>query len=426
MIGPGRALGRAARDARRHPSRSALLMSGIAVGVALLVFLFAFVSGTRQALLGRVVSSLPITNITVVPQSFSLSVLRFESPFSDLDPDAVERISAIEGVERVMPMAGLRSPAQLRASFFGRRFVTDTGVFGVDPALIEDQLPADVVFDADSPGPIPAVISSDLIDMYNTGFAKANDLPQLTAEILNGQDATLLLGSSSFSPTAAGSAVVVRLVGVSDRVPLVGVSVPLPVVNEWNRRLMGEDEPDYVQLNVVARSADEVDAIGAAIESLGFSVASGREIAGRIRTLAAVLRSAFGLIAIVVLLVAGIGIANALALSAMERRHEIGIYRAVGAGRGDIRLLFLAQAAILGALGSLVGVGLGFLGATIVDLYLLRALADLPLRPETFFALSWPIALLGFSLGLLVSMAAAISPAHQAARLDPARVLRSG
>lgn len=402
-------------------------MSGIAVGVALLVFLFALVSGTRRAVLDRVVSSLPITNITVVPQSFSLSVLRFESPFSDLDADAVERIGAIAGVERVMPMAGLRLPAQLRASFFGRRFITDTGVFGVDPALIEDQLRADVSFDAGAPGPIPAVISSDLIDMYNTGFAKANDLPQLTADILSGQEATLLLGSSSFSPVGGvGSTVTVRLIGVSDRVPLVGVSVPLPIVEAWNRRFVGEDEPEYVQLNVIAGNADDVDEIGAAIESLGYSVASGREIAGRVRTLSAVLRSAFGLIAVVVLLVAGIGIANALALSAMERRHEIGIFRAVGAGRGDIRLLFLAQAAILGTIGSLIGVGVGFIGAWITDQYLLRTLADLPLRPESFFAFTWSIALLGFSLGLLVSMAAAISPAHQAARLDPARVLRSG
>ena len=93
------------------------------------------------------------------------------------DERAVERISAIEGVERVLRMAGLRVPAQLRADFYGQGFVTDTGVFGIERALVDDQLPSGTPFEPGAPGPVPAVISGDLIDMYNTGFAKANDLP---------------------------------------------------------------------------------------------------------------------------------------------------------------------------------------------------------------------------------------------------------
>jgi hypothetical protein len=112
---------------------------------------------------------------------------------------------------------------------------------------------------------IPAVISSDLIDMYNTGFAKANDLPQLTVQILNGQRATLIVGSSSFNPsTSAGvRRVPITIVGVSDRVPLVGVSLPLSTVNGWNRDLVDQESPTYIQLNVVAKRAQDVDEIAA-------------------------------------------------------------------------------------------------------------------------------------------------------------------
>ena len=201
MIGPVRAIRRSAHNLRRHRARAFLLAGGVAIGVAMLVFLLAFVAGTRRALLDRVVSSLPITHLTVAPRSFSLSVIKFDSPFSSLDPDAVARIEALEGVERVMPMAALKLPAQLRARFFGQGFVTDTGVFGIDPALVSDQIPAGSGFGAgDGGAAIPAVISEDLIDMYNTGFAKTNDLPQLTPEILGGQAATLFLGTSSFRP----------------------------------------------------------------------------------------------------------------------------------------------------------------------------------------------------------------------------------
>lgn len=427
-MGPGRALRRAAHEVRRHGVRALLLAGGVAIGVALIVFLLAFVGGTRKAIMDRVVSSLPITHLTVVPRAFSLSVLRFESPFSTLNERAVERIAAIEGVERVMPMAGLRVPAQLRADFFGQGFVTDTGVFGIERALVEDQLPAGQAFDAGAPGPIPAVISGDLIDMYNTGFAKANDLPQLTPEILRGRSAMLYLGSSSFNPRAGAEvrAVAVRLVAASDRVPLVGISVPLERVNAWNAELAGEGSPQYVQLTVVARRAEDVDRIAGQIEAMGWTVTTGREIAERVRTLTDVLRVAFGTIGLVVLVVAGIGIANALLLSVMERRHEIGIFRSVGASRGDIRLLFLVEAALIGLLGAAAGLVLAGAAAWVADRLLDRVLPDLPLLPESFFVLSWPILLAGLSLGVLVSVLAAVPPAHRAARLDPARTLETG
>lgn len=428
MMGPARAIGRAGRNLRRHGGRALLLAGGVAVGVAMLVFLLAFVAGTRRAILDRVVSTLPITHLTVVPRSISLSILRFESPFSTLDDGAVARIEEIEGVERVMPMAGLRMPAQLRANFFGRGFVTDTGVFGVDPRLVADELPADLEFEgARDGGTLPAVVSDDLIDMYNTGFARANDLPQLTPEVLRDQRARLYLGTSSFTRgTPARRVVSVRMAAASDRVPLAGVSLPLDVVNRWNRELAGAERPQYVQLTVVAERAEEVDRIVQRIESLGYTVTTGREIARRVRTLTDVLGAAFGLIGTVVLAVAGLGIANALLLSVIERRHEIGVFRSVGATRGDVRLLFLCEAGLLGSIGAVAGLALAIAATRVADRALDHVLPELPLLPASFFALSWPILLGGFTLGVLVSVVAAVPPAHRAARLDPAQVLKTG
>jgi putative ABC transport system permease protein len=221
-------------------------------------------------------------------------------------------------------------------------------------------------------------------------------------------------------------AVPIRFVGVSDRVPLVGVSLPLEIVNRWNAELVGMEDPQYVQLNVVAARAEEVDRVAGQIEAMGYTVTTGREIAQRVRTLTDVLRAAGALIGLVVLAVAGLGIGNALLLSVMERRHEIGIFRSVGASRGDIRLLFLCEAALMGLLGAAAGLALAAGAAWVADQALDRVLPDLALLPATFFDLSWPILATGLSLGLLVSVLAAVSPAHRAARLDPARVLKTG
>jgi ABC-type lipoprotein release transport system permease subunit len=428
MIGPVPALRRAARSLGRHKPRTIALAGGVAVGVGMLVFMLSFVAGTRRALLDRVVSSPPIPHLTVVPRSYSLSVLRFESPFADLDVEAAERIASLDGVERVMPMAGLRLPAQLRGNFFGQGFVTDTGVFGIDRELVADQLAEGEGFVAKEgdQGPYPAVISTELIDMYNTGFAKTNDLPQLTPQVLSGQEATVYLGYSSFRREEPLKTVRVKMVGVSDRVPLVGISIPRPLVEVWNEELAGEEKAEYVQLTVVAARAEEVDQISEQIESLGFSVTSDREVARRIRSLTRILEAAFALIGLVVLGVAGLGIANALLVAVMERRHEIGVFRSVGATRGDIRILFLAEAFLVGGLGAVAGVVMAAVGIWVADRALDRVLPELPFLPDSFFALSWPIVVTGLSLGAFVSIFSAVSPAHRAARLDPARVLKAG
>jgi ABC-type antimicrobial peptide transport system permease subunit len=88
-------------------------------------------------------------------------------------------------------------------------------------------------------------------------------------------------------------------------------------------------------------------------------------------------------------------------------------------------VLFLSEAALLGLVGSGIGVVVAIAASRVADQVLDRVLPALPLLPETYFWLSWPIVIAGLSLGFLVSVVAAVSPALRAARMDPARVLRT-
>jgi putative ABC transport system permease protein len=115
-----------------------------------------------------------------------------------------------------------------------------------------------------------------------------------------------------------------------------------------------------------------------------------------------------GLIAGISLLVGGIGIMNIMLASVLEQTREIGVRRAVGARRSDIRFQFLVTAFSLAMLGGLAGVALGLGIARGVAAY-----ADWPTVVTT-----WSVAL-SLGVSIVVGVASGLYPAVRAARLDP-------
>jgi len=122
---------------------------------------------------------------------------------------------------------------------------------------------------------------------------------------------------------------------------------------------------------------------------------------------------ALGAIASISLAVAGILIMNVMLIAVSQRTTEIGLLKAVGASPEQIRLLFFAEAAVLSALGALVGAALGEVGSFAIR----QVYPELPA-----FAPGWAVAA---ALGTAVASGILFSllPARRAARLDPALAL---
>jgi ABC-type antimicrobial peptide transport system permease subunit len=110
----------------------------------------------------------------------------------------------------------------------------------------------------------------------------------------------------------------------------------------------------------------------------------------------------------VALLVGGVGVANTMVISVLERRREIGLRRSLGATRGQVRLQFLTESLLLSTLGGAAG---GLLGAAITIGYAVPQ--DLPI------ALQWWVFSGGFAATLLVGSVAGLYPAVRAARVSP-------
>lgn len=122
----------------------------------------------------------------------------------------------------------------------------------------------------------------------------------------------------------------------------------------------------------------------------------------------------------VVLVVVVLGIASVLVVSVVQKGREIGILRAMGATRGQMLRVFLLQGAVVGALGSLLGIALAVALVWAFTTFV-RGSDGLPL-----FAITVPVptALRVALIATLCGVLAAVAPARRAAAMDPAQAIR--
>jgi putative ABC transport system permease protein len=119
---------------------------------------------------------------------------------------------------------------------------------------------------------------------------------------------------------------------------------------------------------------------------------------------------------------------NTFNIAVTQRRREVGILRALGATRSQIRNLFLAESAVTGLIGAAVGLVFGLLLARAIAGYIGGLLGEIYGMAQKADELSVDPKLIGFALtmGLITSIIAAIIPARNAAGVDPVKALQKG
>jgi putative ABC transport system permease protein len=130
---------------------------------------------------------------------------------------------------------------------------------------------------------------------------------------------------------------------------------------------------------------------------------------------------------LIALLVGMFIIFNTFSISVNQRWKEIGVLRAIGVERKNVQRMFLGEAAVMGLIGSAIGIVLGF-GLSVGVEFVMSSIA------EQLFGLAstrqapvfrWDFALLSFALGVAASIVAAWAPARAASQLDPALALHN-
>ena len=440
-------------DLVRHWRHFAAASVGVVLGGAALTFFLALGFQVREILLVRV---FPANHIEVAPKAANLDLfaLRLNLGRDVLDAAALDDLIAIDGIDAVYPKMRLTVPALASggSALFGAGMQTEIVADGIDPILVAEEVGAafrevdsgqsaarctgdvdcgdDAYCNRGAGYPagvcrpfIPVLVSPYVVELYNGAFRRAYNLPKLNPDALVGLTFEMAFGASTFRP-AAGPPIRerMRFVGVSDMAIPLGVTLPLGNVRHLNMVLDSPEAGERFHSAIIEiGDTDRLPQIVGAVERLGLEVRD-RGVR-RAALVTAIVIIVLGLVGIVLIAVAAAHIMHVFYLVVMVRRHEIGLLRAVGARRSDIRRLLLSEAAAVGIAAGLVGVAAGVAAGAVADILAANRLPDFPFKPESFFHFSpWLLASV-VALAVVACVVGALPPAFRAAAGDPSEAL---
>ncbi len=181
----------------------------------------------------------------------------------------------------------------------------------------------------------------------------------------------------------------------------------------------------YPQVTLDLDPAVPLKSVSDSVKALGFRTFSFAEQFEEMQRFFLYFKLILGIVGLIALATASLGIVNTMVMSILERRREIGVLKSLGADERDIRFLFLVESGIIGALGSALGILAGWIISRVASAVAQAVMARQGMESIELFALPLWLVLIAFGIGVGVSLAAGYYPASRAAAVDPVEALRN-
>jgi ABC-type antimicrobial peptide transport system permease subunit len=456
----------AVKNLRRRFGRSVLTVLAVALAATLLTALVTIAGTARTRVLKELARGGPLAGIRVAAAEPDPSQVDNDNarpgPPRDLDDGARRRITGLPDVASVLPVVssqllvvapdppvkadvlarlpaapprrsvqaaptGPTAPTTAVAGPGGVRVPDPFGdnLVGVDLARA-DRLPITVLA-----GRLPAAGSLTEVDVTQ-GYLERLGLTKKQAAAVVGTEVTLgapRVFEAGGRPRLRARWVKATVVGVVAQEAasgqLLGSIEGARQAREWTAaggdgggRLQIPTSP-YTGLFVVARGLDRVSKVRADITDIGYATTAPENLIASVQRYLRVVEIVLGAIGLIALVIASLGITNALLASVRERRREIGVLKAIGARDRDVLRVFLLDASVLGFVGGVLGTAGGYGAALAVSQVVNRYLAAQGLAGVR---LGLPVAILAASVvgSTVLALGAGALPARRAAHL-PAR-----
>lgn len=376
--------------------RSFLTILGVIIGIGAIYFLLSLGLGLQNLVTEEIIGNQSVKSIDV--SSPNSAVLK-------LDSDAADRIEKLTHVNKLGRSFSYAGSLRLNNS------EVDTIVYGVDGNYQEL---ANL-----------AVVKGRLLEdkdanaiFLNQSALKAIGIED-TGSII-GQQLNLVIPLRSVDEDGEAQAIneSYTVVGVIDSGAGSELFIPGSVFEQAGIT-------QYSQVKLVADNADSIPDLRKQIESMGFETTSPIDTLdqiGQIFKYFNVILVGFGAIGMIV---AVLGMFNTLTISLLERTREIGLMVALGGRHKDMRKLFVLEAVLLSAIGSMVGIAMAMLGGEVVNV-VMNGLAESRGVRDSFdiFATPWWLTIGLVIFMVVVGLIVVFFPARRAEHINPIEALR--
>jgi ABC-type antimicrobial peptide transport system permease subunit len=436
----------AGRDIRRQPVRAFLTVTALAISTAILVTLGSLSLGARDAIITSLSPDSSLTTIMVTSNKTGTSglfgnVQEAGANNAKLTDESIKQLTQIPGVEFASPRAHVWEFDTFQVEGQGKQFVAQTEAIGHETERTMP-LAAGRTFE-----PLSTAHEVVLGNAYARELGFEQNPQQLigkkvtitTQKAYRGDGAQI---PGPFATKQQNEAFNEATTNISATV--VGVTNPgsnqssLFIPLEWSRQVRTSQywegvgklkkidqlaETGYTSVILRAANTEAVASITKAVDGLGFGQVSTLAMVERLMTVSTVMWVILGSVALVALIAASLGIVNTMLMMVSEQRYVIGVWRAVGARRGQIAMQFLLQAILLGVCGGLAGAAIGygisvFVGQKITELLQAQSLTIIQIPAAPWWLLAGSVLLTA-----LFAVLAGLYPAARAARQDPSKSL---
>lgn len=389
----------ATRAVTAHRLRSALTTLGIAIGIFAVVLLTSIGEGIHRFVMSEFTQF--GTNIIAInpgkatTMGASIGVFGSVRPLSIDDAEALRRLPYVEGVVTMV-----QGNAEIKFGRLQRR----TTVYGVSP-----DFPQVFRFDIASGSFLPPDDPRNPRAVAVLGSKLARELFLKESPV----GARIRVGGDRY-----------RVVGVMEpKGTMLGFDLDDTIFLPAARGLDLFGREGLMEIDILYVENAPIDELVASIRRMLISRHGGEDVTittqqqmmDVLGSVLGVLTFAVGALGGISLLVGGVGIYSIMTISVSERTSEVGLLRALGAGKGQILTLFLGEAMLLAAAGGFAGLVLGWGGASLIN----QLIPSLPVHTPLYFVF------VAESAAILIGLVAGVAPARRAAAMTPVEALRT-
>ncbi len=392
-----------------------LTVLGVGVGISIVYFLIALAFGIQELVVNRIVTSQSLLTLDVTVGAGVKDLLSLSDDYFTSLPETNSSVIKVLPQKNMAATLGYgdlvgQSVAYLvQPDFFG--------LAGVSPMLGE-------LYTKDNQYAI--VVTSHLLKLFKLSpeeaLGKDVDVTLIMPKELilkEQQQQDQLLGEEGTGGTLS------RRIDFTQKFTIIGIVdagsnymyMPLG-------RVPGIDELEPSLLKVQVADQDSVDPLKKELQSRGYSVSALTETLDQLNQIFGFTQIMFTAVGIIALFISAVGMFNTLTISLLERTREVGIMKAIGATSKDIWGLFLFDSILIGFLGGMSGLLLGFFSTEVIN-YAINMVAQRAggEAVDLFSAPLWFIALVVIS-SFVMGAVTGFYPARRASKIDPLDALR--